>query len=210
MRRLEWEIGVQPVLLSPEFMDELEAMTSSEAPSLLRVQLVHRDHVIPPREGMLPNSCVAIGRSAGCQLQGVYWPHRLLTFQGHPEFDRSSCRETTEAFLADDFEEDSGFRQRSLAAIDRDDDNWWTVQVIWNFFLQQSDVRPVRIDTESSTMGVQDCQKPDLDVCTAPILPVHPMRGSSKSIERKRTNQKDSQWDRPSGGSGMPQILVEA
>ena len=143
------------------------------------------------------NYKVCIGHIACCPFKAI--PNLIAV-----------AAETTEAFLVDEFEEDSGSRQRSLAAIDRDDDNWWTVQVIWNFFLQQSDVRPVRIDTESSTMGVQDWQLPDLDVCTAPILPVHPMRGSSKSIERKRTNQKDSQWDRPSGGSGMPQILVEA
>jgi GMP synthase-like glutamine amidotransferase len=100
----------------------------------MRIQLVHEDHVMPPSNGILPPNCIIVGRSAGCQIQGVYLPRRLLTFEGHPEFDRYICRETTEAFL--DLKIDSSLRVKSLHAIDQDDDSWWTRQAIWSPFLQ--------------------------------------------------------------------------
>ena len=108
------------------------------------------------------------------------------------------------------FEEDLEFRQRSLAAIDGDDDNWWTAKVIWNFFLQNPDVRFVKMDARSSLMGVQDWQKPDLNVCIVSSVPVRPVRGSSKTNEMTGNNRKESQRGIPSVDSGMPQILVEA
>jgi GMP synthase-like glutamine amidotransferase len=136
VKRMKWEIGVQPIILSSEFVDEFSTVTSSRPPNPMRIQLVHQDHVIPPPDGILPPNCVILGRSAQCQIQGVYWPRRLLTFQGHPEFDRHICRETTEAFLVEDLKMDSGLRKKSLQAIDQDDDSWWTRQAIWSFFLQ--------------------------------------------------------------------------
>jgi GMP synthase-like glutamine amidotransferase len=136
VKRIKWEIGVQPIVLSSDFVDEFSTATSSKPPNPMRIQLVHQDHVIPPPNGILPPNCIILGRSAQCQIQGVYWPRRLLTFQGHPEFDRHICRETTEAFLVEDSKMDSGLRKKSLQAIDQDDDSWWTRQAIWSFFLQ--------------------------------------------------------------------------
>jgi len=136
VKRINWEIGVQPIVLSSGFVDEFSTATSSNPPNPMRIQLVHQDHVIPPPNGILPSNCIIIGRSAQCQIQGVYWPRRLLTFQGHPEFDRYICRETTEAFLVEDLKMDSDLRKKSLQAIDQDDDSWWTRQAIWSFFLQ--------------------------------------------------------------------------
>jgi GMP synthase-like glutamine amidotransferase len=136
VKRIKWEIGVQPVILSSDFVGEFSIATGSTPPNPMRIQLVHEDHVMFPSDEILPPNCIVLGRSAGCQIQGVYWPRRMLTFQGHPEFDRHICREATEAFLIEDFEIDSGFREETLPAIDQDDDNWWTRQAIWSFFLQ--------------------------------------------------------------------------
>jgi GMP synthase-like glutamine amidotransferase len=136
VKRIKWEIGVQPIILLSDFVDEFSTATSSKAPNPMRIQLVHQDHLIPPSDGILPLNCMIIGRSADCQIQGVYWPRHLLTFQGHPEFDRHICRETTEAFLEEHLKMDSGLRKKSLQAIDQDDDSWWTRQAIWSFFLQ--------------------------------------------------------------------------
>jgi hypothetical protein len=111
------------IVLSSDFVDEFSTATSSKPPNPMRIQLVHQDHVIPPPNGILPPNCIILGRSAQCQIQGVYWPRRLLTFQGHPEFDRHICRETTEAFLVEDLKMDSGLRKKSLQAIDQDDDD---------------------------------------------------------------------------------------
>ncbi|KAH6667207.1 class I glutamine amidotransferase-like protein [Halenospora varia] len=141
VKRIGWEIGVQPIILSSDFVDEFSTATSSKPPNPIRIQLVHQDHVIPPPNRILPPNCIILGRSAQCQIQGVYWPRRLLTFQGHPEFDRHICRETTEAFLVEDLKMDSGLRKKSLQAIDQDDDSWWTRQAIWSFFLQPPIIR---------------------------------------------------------------------
>ncbi|KAH6668500.1 class I glutamine amidotransferase-like protein, partial [Halenospora varia] len=134
VKRIKWEIGVQPIILSSDFIGEFSTATSSKPPKPMRIQLVHQDHVILPPDGILPPNCMIIGRSAGCQIQGVYWPRRMLTFQGHPEFDRHICRETTKSFLVEDLEMDSDLRKESLQAIDQDDDSWWTRQAIWSFF----------------------------------------------------------------------------
>lgn len=80
MERIKWEIGVQPIILPSNFVDEFSTATSSKAPNPMRIQLVHQDHVIPPSDGILPLNCMIIGRSADCQIQGVYWLRYLLTF----------------------------------------------------------------------------------------------------------------------------------
>lgn len=43
---------------------------------------MHRDIVYD-----LPSGCANLGRSPRCQIQGLYMPTKLLTVQGHPEFD---------------------------------------------------------------------------------------------------------------------------
>jgi GMP synthase-like glutamine amidotransferase len=90
----------------------------------MQIQLVHHDHVIYPPNKIVSPKCTILGTSAQCQIQGVYWQRRLLTFQGHPEIDRHICRETTEAFLVEDLKMDSGLSKKSLQAIDQDDDSW--------------------------------------------------------------------------------------
>ena len=45
----------------------------------------------------------------------------------------------------------------------------------------------------SLIMGVQDWQKPDLNVCTVSSVPVRPVRGSSKTNEMTGNNRKESQ-----------------
>ena len=66
------------------------------------------------------------------------------------------------------------------------------------------------MDAKSSLLGVQGWQKPDSGVCTASSVPVRHVRGIGKTNEAKGTDRKESHWDRPSGHSGTPQILVEA
>lgn len=43
---------------------------------------MHRDIVIE-----VPKECVNLGSSVLCEVQGLYQPQRLLTVQGHPEYD---------------------------------------------------------------------------------------------------------------------------
>ncbi len=43
---------------------------------------VHRDAVV-----QLPNGVESIGSSKDCACHGMFKPDRILSFQGHPEFD---------------------------------------------------------------------------------------------------------------------------
>lgn len=43
---------------------------------------MHRDIVHD-----VPNGCVNLGHSPRCGVQGLYIPKRVLTVQGHPEFN---------------------------------------------------------------------------------------------------------------------------
>ncbi|KAK6840458.1 hypothetical protein PG995_016212 [Apiospora arundinis] len=49
-------------------------------------QFLHSDEVVAG--GSLPPTWSSIGSSTLCQIQGLYQPGRVLTYQGHPEFDR--------------------------------------------------------------------------------------------------------------------------
>ena len=79
-----WEVGVHSVSLSTEF--------SSKFPQLLKdgslsYQFLHQDQVVI--EGAtLPSNWIQMGASPLCEVQGLLDPGRVLTFQGHPEFDR--------------------------------------------------------------------------------------------------------------------------
>lgn len=50
----------------------------------MRYQFVHSDHVVA---NQLPHGWLSIGSSDMCEIQGLYLSGRVLTYQGHPEFD---------------------------------------------------------------------------------------------------------------------------
>lgn len=52
---------------------------------------MHRDIV-----SSYPAGVQQLGNSPRCSVQGMYIPHRLLTVQGHPEFDAEIVRELLE------------------------------------------------------------------------------------------------------------------
>ncbi|KFX88356.1 hypothetical protein V490_07684 [Pseudogymnoascus sp. VKM F-3557] len=80
-----WEIGSQPIKLSPEFLTRFGPVRSNpESPSEMRLNLIHRDQVNPES---LSKDFVNIGSSDLCEVQGIYKRGRVLTLQGHAEFD---------------------------------------------------------------------------------------------------------------------------
>ncbi|CAK7223121.1 hypothetical protein SCUCBS95973_005070 [Sporothrix curviconia] len=79
-----FELGVQTVAL-------VDAFAARFAPCLggkraLRLQMLHGDHVVLPDASVPDGTCV-IGTTPHCANQGIYQAGRLLTYQGHPEFD---------------------------------------------------------------------------------------------------------------------------
>ncbi|KAF6825404.1 gmp synthase [Colletotrichum plurivorum] len=126
-----WEIGVHQVDLTPEF--------SSHFPESLRdgklsYQFLHQD--VASIGGPLPPGWVQLGKSDLCDVQGLFLPGRVLTFQGHPEFDKVSnglCTKLLEGYgmipgsRVDEF----------LELVDREDSRTLAGEVAIEFFLSK-------------------------------------------------------------------------
>jgi len=85
----------------------------------------------------MPEGFESIGRSEHCALQGIWKRGRVLTYQGHAEFDRFVNSETLKVIGKPVW--DVGFLERALKAVDRDDDADWAAGVMLKFFLEDVD-----------------------------------------------------------------------
>lgn len=81
-----WELGVHSVALTDDFLQRFSKYLPVSETKLLRFQFLHGDHVLLP-EGSVPEDVYLVGTTPHCETQGIYQPGRLLTYQGHPEFD---------------------------------------------------------------------------------------------------------------------------
>jgi GMP synthase-like glutamine amidotransferase len=155
-----WEIGVHEVRLKDEFCEALggpntKAMTplpavnrpptpdtedprpaplftSPKHQHSLRLQFIHADHVKLPPSG-LPPSWIPLGSSRHCPVQGVYQAGRVLTYQGHFEFDRFVNAETLKVFGA---KWEPAVLQAGLDQIEGDDDAEIAADIVLRFFLE--------------------------------------------------------------------------
>ncbi|KAJ5762120.1 uncharacterized protein N7511_005502 [Penicillium nucicola] len=94
-----FEMGIQPIILDPEFTARFPPLERASRLNPFRIQLVHGDRVVPTPEAIaaamaagntdvsLPAPWSNIGSSAQCAIQGLYNPGRVLSYQGHFEFD---------------------------------------------------------------------------------------------------------------------------
>lgn len=87
-----WEIGVHRIEVTPEFSSHFPGLLSDR---LLSFQFLHADHVIIANREALPGRWVLVGATDLCDVQGLMDPGRVLTFQGHPEFDAFINGEST-------------------------------------------------------------------------------------------------------------------
>ncbi|KAK8044519.1 hypothetical protein PG993_004543 [Apiospora rasikravindrae] len=78
-----WEVGVQEVYHDYNFAQNFPSLANSP----MCYQFLHSDEVVVAQDN-LPPTWSSIGSSMLCQIQGLYQPGRVLTYQGHPEFDR--------------------------------------------------------------------------------------------------------------------------
>lgn len=88
--------------------------TAQKIPRSIRLQFVHEDQVILPAQQPedsaahslgprnLPEPWILVGSTEHCAVQGVYYPGRVLTLQGHFEFDKFENRQTMRIFGAED------------------------------------------------------------------------------------------------------------
>lgn len=122
-----YEIGIHPFPLNVAFVERFahvlpELRRKSRVEDPFRIQLVHGDRVVPANTTAtttnassptttptppahhqeinlkLPPPWINIGSTPLSPIQGLYRPNRVLTYQGHFEFDRFVTRETTVEF----------------------------------------------------------------------------------------------------------------
>jgi GMP synthase-like glutamine amidotransferase len=131
-----WEIGVKEVTLHPSFREAFGKRSGSvELGDHMRLQFVHHDHVMIPFPELLPESWISLGSTQHCAVQGVYEPGRVLTLQGHFEFDRFVNRECIKYFFEPTWE--AVILEEALTAIDADDDSKAAARMIISFFLDK-------------------------------------------------------------------------
>lgn len=88
------EVGIHPITLTPEIKSSFPILSSLPS-GQFRLQLVHGDRVVLVSDNTsLPTGWVNLGSTAKCPIQGLYNPSRVLTYQGHFEFDLFVNRET--------------------------------------------------------------------------------------------------------------------
>jgi GMP synthase-like glutamine amidotransferase len=131
-----WEIGVKEITLHPRFQEAFGQRTdSTDLGDSMRLQFVHHDHVVISSPELLPESWMSLGSTQHCAVQGVYEPGRVLTLQGHFEFDRFVNSECIKYFFEPTWEAER--LEEALAAIEADDDSKVAARMIIGFFLEE-------------------------------------------------------------------------
>lgn len=105
-----FELGVQNIKINPQFALNFEACLVHDKPYQMRMQFVHGDHVNIPLFASLPSSWIPIGSTNLCNVQGLFQPGRVLTFQGHVEFDEFINFEVIKFFCTPD----AGFTEENV------------------------------------------------------------------------------------------------
>lgn len=129
-----WEVGVKEMDMDAKFRSAF-ASQGFKVPAKMRLQFVHGDFVVVPDWDALPGSWSVLGSTAWCANQGMMEVGRVLTFQGHFEFDRFVNGETIKTFFAKKAPE---WLEESLRAVDADDDSEFAAEMVLHFALQET------------------------------------------------------------------------
>ncbi|KAF9771727.1 hypothetical protein IL306_010628 [Fusarium sp. DS 682] len=131
-----YEVGIHKVGLNPEFMARFSHVLSLPEGDGLRMQFAHGDHV--RLEGPWPESWISVGSTPHCAVQGIFQPGRVLTYQGHFEFDEEISTETIKYF----YTPERGFTpeqtQAALDLIQGKDDSVEAAKILHAFFTEDS------------------------------------------------------------------------
>lgn len=128
------EIGVKSIAMDPRFRSDF-AKQGFEVPETMRMQFIHGDLVNVPDMDALPKEWSVLGSTPWCANQGMMEVGRVLTFQGHFEFDRFVNGETVKTFFAKRAPEWLG---ESLEAVDADDDAELAAEMVLHFAMQKT------------------------------------------------------------------------
>ncbi|KAF1849556.1 class I glutamine amidotransferase-like protein [Cucurbitaria berberidis CBS 394.84] len=127
-----YEIGVKEITLHKRFLETFGK--KHQLQEKIRLQFVHHDHVVIPTPNTLPQSWMTLGSTEHCSVQGMYESGRVLTYQGHFEFDRFVNRETVRFFFPAWAPE---ALDEAMKAVDADDDADVAAAMVLDFFLER-------------------------------------------------------------------------
>ncbi|KAH8781198.1 class I glutamine amidotransferase-like protein [Diaporthe sp. PMI_573] len=142
-----WELGVHEIELTESFRKGMGPLVTKsvdkEGLKSLKIQLVHGDHVKLPMSAdgnpVLPPSWSLVGSTQKCAVQGVYQPGRVLTFQGHFEFDGWTNAETIKVF-GEHWDDAEGVAEGVRGAIDIEDDGPKIAEMALLFLIEGRDM----------------------------------------------------------------------
>lgn len=80
-----WEMG--NTLIKINNFEKLDHLITED----FIISEMHQDIVIRDDEILLKNNLICFGETRKCNVQGLYLRNKLLSFQGHPEFDSKFC-----------------------------------------------------------------------------------------------------------------------
>ncbi|GFF80170.1 putative glutamine amidotransferase-like protein C13C5.04 [Aspergillus lentulus] len=136
-----YEIGVHAIALEENFVKRFGFSLLPSLPEAqgtgkkeMKLQFIHGDWVVC--EAGLPDDWVNVGSTPRCPIQGLYRRGRVLTFQGHFEFDVFVNRETCLEFGTRwgwDAEVVEGYVRAIEAGNGKDDAEVAAAMVIWFF-----------------------------------------------------------------------------
>jgi GMP synthase-like glutamine amidotransferase len=130
-----WEVGVKEISLHQKFREAFNKNARHERgmPETMRLQFVHHDHVFIPKSSALPPTWMTVGSTHHCAVQGVYEPGRILTLQGHFEFDRFVNGETIKFFFPT---WEPQLMAETLEAVDANDDAVVAAEMVLDFLME--------------------------------------------------------------------------
>lgn len=103
-------------------------------PPKVRLQFIHEDQVVlHPPHTLLPPSWILLGSTSNCAVQGVYQPGRVLTLQGHFEFDKFKDRETCRIFGAEPSAGTEGYHNGDTSETEEMDDGYLVAGMVVRF-----------------------------------------------------------------------------
>ncbi|KAJ4987659.1 gmp synthase [Stagonosporopsis vannaccii] len=129
-----WEVGVKEMDMDAKFREDFK-LQGFKVPPKMRLQFVHGDFVVVPDMEALPRGWSVLGSTSWCANQGMMEVGKVLTFQGHFEFDRFVNGETIKTFFA---RKAPDWLEESLRAVDADDDSEFAAEMVLHFALQET------------------------------------------------------------------------
>lgn len=131
-----WENGVHSVNVCPEFIGLFpeQLPLGLGQPCRLSMQFVHGDHVVIPETADL-SGWVRFGATKLCSTQGLCKPYRVLTYQGHAEYDIEINTANIES-LAEKLGWSEKYKTETMSLVRQDDDSAIFADVVVAFFLK--------------------------------------------------------------------------